>query len=295
LNTYDHAFGGTCGGCRTSFHHNLFACNTGRNPSIGMSYDFNFVNNVLFNWHHRTLDGGDQGSRVNCINNYFKPGPDTLAAVSHRIGKPQASTFRPDPTRRYGKWYVAGNIVDGDPSVTEDNWNGGIQFDLPGANRESAAVATNHVQELMAAVRANQPFDMAPLRIESAAAAYVDVLDHAGATLPDRDAVDQRAVRQARTGRVDYQQGHGIITDVSQVGGYPKYKGEPVKDLCADGIPLSWKVKYGLDTNDVDLARKDLRGDGYTVMDKYLDGLDPTQKIDWNDPASSVNTLAASR
>jgi hypothetical protein len=295
LNTYDHAFGGTWGGCRTSFHHNLFACNTGRNPSIGMSYDFNFVNNVLFNWHHRTLDGGDQGSRVNCINNYFKPGPDTLAAVSHRIGKPQASTFRPDPTRRYGKWYVAGNIVDGDPSVTEDNWNGGIQFDLPGANRESAAVATNHVQELMAAVRANQPFDMAPLRIESAAAAYVDVLDHAGATLPDRDAVDQRAVRQARTGRVDYQQGHGIITDVSQVGGYPEYKGEPVKDLCADGIPLSWKVKYGLDTNDVDLARKDLRGDGYTVMDKYLDGLDPTQKIDWNDPASSVNTLAASR
>ena len=38
--------------------------------------------------------------------------------------------------------------------------------------------------------------------------------------------------------------GNGIITDPSQVGGYPEYKGEPIKDLGADGIPLSWKVKY---------------------------------------------------
>ncbi len=85
--------------------------------------------------------------------------------------------------------------------------------------------------------------------------------------------------------------GNGIITDISQVGGYPEYKGEPVKDLGADGIPLSWKKKYGLDANDVSLAQKDLQGDGYTVMDKYLDGLDPTKKIDWSNPKSNVNTL----
>ena len=35
--------------------------------------------------------------------------------------------------------------------------------------------------------------------------------------------------------------GNGIITDISQVGGYPEYKGEPIKDLCADGIPLPGK------------------------------------------------------
>ena len=39
------------------------------------------------------------------------------------------------------------------------------------------------------------------------------------------------------------------------------------------------------------LAQKDLQGDGYTVMDKYLDGLDPTKKIDWSNPQSNVNTL----
>ena len=29
LDTYNHAFGGTWGGHNVSFHHNLFACNTG--------------------------------------------------------------------------------------------------------------------------------------------------------------------------------------------------------------------------------------------------------------------------
>ena len=58
LNTYNHAFGGDWGGRNSGFHHNLFACNTGRNPSVAMTYDFNFVNNVLFNWRHRSVDGG---------------------------------------------------------------------------------------------------------------------------------------------------------------------------------------------------------------------------------------------
>jgi hypothetical protein len=35
-----------------------------------------------------------------------------------------------------------------------------------------------------------------------------------------------------------------------------------------------------------------LSGDGYTVVEKYLNGLDPTQKIDWKNPQSNVNTLA---
>ncbi len=39
------------------------------------------------------------------------------------------------------------------------------------------------------------------------------------------------------------------------------------------------------------LAQKDLQGDGYTVMDKYLAGLDPTKKIDWSNLQSNVNTL----
>jgi hypothetical protein len=122
--------------------------------------------------------------------------------------------------------------------------------------------------------------------------------------------VDERVIDSVRTGKVWSEgkeftprpmkglaknnigvAGNGIITDISQVGGWPEYKGEPIKDLGADGIPLSWKKKYGLDTNDASLGQKDLQGDGYTVMDKYLDGLDPTKKIDWSNSKSNVNTL----
>src|SRR2546423_841653 len=77
LNTYGHAFGSTIGGHNSTFYRNLWACNAGRNPSVGMSGDFTFVNNVLFNWKHRSIDGGDNTSEFNIINNYFKPGPAT--------------------------------------------------------------------------------------------------------------------------------------------------------------------------------------------------------------------------
>jgi len=164
----------------------------------------------------------------------------------------------------------------------------------------------------MASVRMDKPFPMPPMTITPAKQAFSDVLKDAGATLPHRDPVDERVINMVRTGKVwgEGQEitptpmkglakndigkaGNGIITDVSQVGGYPEYKGEPVKDLGADGIPLSWKKKFGLDVNDASLAQKDLQGDGYTVMDKYLAGLDPTKKINWSKPESNVNTLAA--
>jgi hypothetical protein len=75
LNPQDHAFGGTWGGTNDTFHHNLFCDDTGRNSSMGFGGDFNYVNNVVFNWRHRTVDGGDNTSRANIINNYFEPGP----------------------------------------------------------------------------------------------------------------------------------------------------------------------------------------------------------------------------
>src|ERR1044072_4559803 len=92
LNTYNHAFGSTIGGLNSTFHHNLWASNAGRNPSVGMFGDFTFANNVLFNWVHRTLDGGDPRSYLNIINNYSNPAPATPRnePISHRILKPES-------------------------------------------------------------------------------------------------------------------------------------------------------------------------------------------------------------
>ena len=311
LNTYNHAFGATWGGRNSSFHHNLFACNTGRNPSIGMSYDFNFINNVLFNWRHRTVDGGDRNSRYNIINNYYKPGPVVNAGtIRYRVLLPSSSKIKGDPEPRFGKAYVSGNFVEGNAKVSADNWEGGVQF-ADGGSKDDPTTTTNEtVKGLVAQVRSEKPFPMAPVSTTSAKQAYEDVLKFAGASLPHRDPVDERVINEVESGKVWSEgrvftpppmkglarnnvgtAGNGIITDISQVGGYPEYKGEPIKDLGADGIPLSWKKKYHLDPDDSGLAQKDLQGDGYTVMDKYLAGLDPTKKIDWSDPQSNVNTL----
>jgi hypothetical protein len=311
LNIYNHAFGATWGGRNSSFHHNLFACNTGRNPSIGMTYDFNFVNNVLFNWRHRSVDGGDKNSLYNIINNYYKPGPVAEnGPVAYRVLLPSASPSKQDPTPRFGKAYVAGNFVEGNEKVSRDNWAGGVQF-ADGGTKDDPTTTTNEaVKGLVAQVRAEKPFPMAPLSMTSAEVAYGEVLKNAGAILPRRDPVDERIVNEVKTGKVWSEgkeftptpmkglaknnfgkAGNGIITDISQVGGYPEYRGEPLKDLGADGIPPSWKKKFGLDVNDASLAQKDLQGDGYTVMDKYLAGLDPTKKIDWSNPQSNISAL----
>lgn len=307
LNTYHHAFGSTIGGLNSTFHHNLWACNTGRNPSVGMYGDFAFVNNVVFNWVHRTVDGGDQNSDFNIINNYFKPGPATPRnePISYRLLKPESERNK-NVVDNFGKAYVNGNIVEGNAKVTADNWDGGVQ---PEVRSNSSGV-------VLARIRTNEPFPHAPLPIQSADKVLDSVLDNVGATLPKRDAVDERVVNMVRTGKASAKAGPniqdelshagyfkdaigelirliplGIITNPSQVGGYPDYKGEPIKDLDADGIPLAWKKKYKLDANDASLAQKDLQGDGYTVIEKYLYGLDPTKKIDWNNPQSNVSAL----
>ncbi len=307
LNTWNHAFGGDWGGRNSTFTHNLFACNTARNPSIAMSYDFNFVNNVLFNWRHRSIDGGDMHSRINMINNYFKPGPVTYDnPVRYRVVEPAASWSKKDPVSRWGKVYAEGNYVVGYPKVTADNWDGGVQF------QENNHLITNpaRLKQVTAEVRVNQPFPMTPIPIETAQEAYTAVLAGAGDTLPVRDPVDTRIIKEVRTGITwgmgehirETQMGHlpkndigvagnGIITSIAQVGGYPAYTGTPRTDLNADGIPAWWIKKYQLNPNDPNLANEDLTGDGYTVMDAYLDGLNPHQKFDWDDPHSNLNTL----
>jgi hypothetical protein len=117
------------------------------------------------------------------------------------------------------------------------------------------------------------------------------VLAHVGATLPRRDPVDLRVIEMVRTGKVTYEQGQGIITDIKQVGGYPDYKGTPPQYTLKDGIADEWKKKHGFDLSDEALASKDSDGDGYTNIEEYLNGTDPTVKVDYTDLKNNVNPL----
>ena len=301
LDTWNHAFGSTIGGENCSFIRNLWADNTGRNPSIGWNGVFNFVNNVMFNWVHRSIDGGDQTARYNIINNYFKPGPLTRvdSPIGHRILKPE-SRFTMNGRKVYGLVYVKGNVVEGNEKVTKDNWDGGVQIE----DMEDAGEFTPYI-------KCDNPHPMPYMTIYPAKEAFEFVLDNAGATFPKRDAVDIRVTKQVKTGVVEYlknvdlsQVPHfkyrrlpedsykkGIITDISQVGGYPEYNGKPYIDSDDDGMPDAWEKKYKLDPNDPSDANGDINGDGYTNIEKYINGIDPTTKIDWSNKKNDYDTL----
>ena len=191
-----------------------------------MTYDFNFVNNVLFNWRHRSLDGGDPNSEFNVINNYYKPGPATLDnPVRYRILEPAQSWNKTERVSHWGKAYVAGNFVEGNPKVTADNWDGGVQFNKapdPDASGEIAKGLMDDPEQLnniIAQVRVDKPFPMAPVTMQTAKEAYESVLANAGATLPNRDSVDERAVRQTKTG-ITWGMGKEITPEPMK--GWPK-------------------------------------------------------------------------
>jgi hypothetical protein len=281
LDTWNHAFGSTLGGENCTFMRNLWADNTGRNPSIGWNGIFNFANNVVFNWVHRSVDGGDYRAQFNIINNYFKPGPATPRDnnVGHRILKPESGRSKLK-YQVYGRAYVNGNIMEGYDNITKNNWDGGVQVEeLPNTGKYTDEI------------KVDKPLPMPKITIISAQEAYAYVLDHAGATLPKRDPVDTRVTEQVRTGKIkvaenvkvpETQFKHrrlpidsykiGIITDISQVGGYPEYKGTPYKDSDNDGMPDDYEIKNSLNPKKAEDATALTRG-GYTNLEVYLNTL----------------------
>ena len=255
LDTWNHAFGSTIGGENTTFMRNLWADNTGRNPSVGWAGVFNFVNNVVYNWVHRTADGGEYKSMFNFINNYYKPGPLTPkdSPVGHRITKSESRSEGLFPFKQFGRVYATGNVMEGYPEITNDNWNGGIQT----ADKDGEMDETE-----LALMRSDEPFEMPFVTIMGAEKAFEWVLSNAGATVPCRDIVDQRICEEVRTGIAYYVPNYekkvkdnpygdmwglhpksqneegffkyrrlpqdsykqGVITDPRQMGGYPEYK-----------------------------------------------------------------------
>lgn len=320
LDTYNHAFGSTIGGENTTFMRNLWADNTGRNPSIGWGGVFNFVNNVIYNWVHRTADGGEFSTMSNFINNYYKPGPLTPkdSPVGYRIVKSESRSQKLFPYAQYGRVYAIGNIMEGNERVTKDNWDGGIQT--------SDKDGKLNPDEL-ALMKSNEPFPMAHMTILPSEKTFDYVLENVGATLPTRDIVDERIINEVRTGEAYYvkklpkdnpygdhwgmrdrsknEEGlfkyrrlpkdsykKGIITDPRQMGGYPEYKGEPRVDTDGDGMPDDWEIAAGLNPNDPSDANGDCTGDGYTNIEKYINGISTKVKVDWTDLNNNYDTLA---
>nr|WP_294895666.1 polysaccharide lyase [uncultured Pedobacter sp.] len=282
LDTYNHAFGSTIGGLNSTFMRNLWASNISRNPSVGMYGDFGFVNNVIFNWWNRSADGGDNGSLYSFVNNYYKPGPITPLdkPISYRILKPESGRDKRF-VNTFGKAYITGNIVEGNDRVTKNNWDGGVQPETKG-----------DLNKLLDSMRVDKPLPMAKVSMIDARSAYSYVLANAGASLPKRDAVDNRITEEVRTGKVKYVEGgktgvgkefikrrlpedsykQGIISDISQVGGYPTYTGKPYIDTDNDGMPDAYEEKLGLNPKNAKDASV-ISKTGYSNIEDYLNSL----------------------
>lgn len=59
-------------------------------------------------------------------------------------------------------------------------------------------------------------------------------------------------------------------------------------------MPDEWEKEHGLDPSDAGDNAPDNDGDGYTNVEEYLNGTDPTEFVDYTKPENNVNTLEKS-
>lgn len=274
-----HGYGGIWGGRNATFHHNLLAHVRGRMPRFDGSRNLppntagqenaDFRNNVLYNWASYNVNGGE-GGNYNIVNNYYKYGPSTSTGSSGGVPirsellNPYKQTS--SPVLPYGKFYMAGNYVEGYPAVTARNWLGAV---MNGGTRADTTLA-----------KATAPFGWVAVPTQSAQDAYTAVLQKAGCVLPVRDALDQRIVQDVSNGTgslIDVQGGfpHGTPYSTSQVA-WPVLSSLPAPaDADHDGMPDAWETSMGLNPNDA--SDRNTRGaSGYTMLENYLNGLTAT-------------------
>ncbi|XZF16299.1 pectate lyase family protein [Chitinophagaceae bacterium MMS25-I14] len=247
-----HGYGGIWGGEGASFHHNLLADHESRLPRFcGSRYTHDpkseivdFRNNVIYNWEINSSYGGEEGNQ-NVVANYYKSGPATNTKVRNRIVKPDAP---------YGRFYVAGNYVDGFPMISDDNWKGGVQGDG------------------VTASLTEKPFPFEAITEQTAEKAYELVLKNAGASYK-RDAVDERVVKEVRKGVNKYGRS-GIIDSPKDVGGWPELKSLPApEDKDGDGMPDAWEKEHNLDPGNSNDAAAYTLDKSYTNIEVYLNSI----------------------
>jgi len=238
-----------------SLHHNLFASSRERHPTLGGSPRTkpdaiaDFRNNVIYNVSGAT---NLANCRINVINNYYRPGPNT----------PEKALPLASKTENAGalKVFLAGNVFEGREDLTADNH---LAIDF------TRYAKGGYLPVNWQLVEAREEFDVGEARpfTESAETALDHVLAAAGASKPS-DLADARLIGGVAT------RTHRLIDSQSEVGGWPELKSKPAPvDTDQDGMPDAWEIKAGLDPNNAEDRNGDQDGDGYTNLEEYLNAL----------------------
>ncbi|MDT0677592.1 pectate lyase family protein [Autumnicola musiva] len=261
-----HGYAATIGGDIGSFHHNLLAHNYGRNWSMGggLNGDGYYIgrldirNNVVYNWGHRTTDGG--AHEVNFVNNFYKPGPSTslfFALTMQHEGVGLGSQ----------RAYFDGNIMPG-------------TFGLENQEEGRRSVITNN-EKVDYETFSDEPFFPSYVDTQPAELAYKSVLSDVGSNLP-LDNHDKRIIQETIDSTFKYKGSKsklaGMIDTEEDAGGWENYPEEHRSsdwDSDHDGLPNWWENVKGLNVNskedDFSEANLDKDSDGFTELEEYLD------------------------
>jgi len=220
---------------KISVHHNLFASNYDRNPSV-QSGNVEISNNIVYDWgiHPTNISGG----KANVMGNkYLKS-----SASSVWVG-PSVTGIHCEGTPQ--NIYVSGNVGPGGNDLDTVACTGSLK---------SQVFSTSQLSFAGSGLVSSSPDE-----------AYTDVLAEAGSN--KRDSVDERALSHVAGSSSNSS---WIIDSQSEVGGWPNYNyGTSLLDSDNDGVPDGWELSHGLNPDNSTDAGSTSQS-GYTWIEEYI-------------------------
>lgn len=258
--------GGEMGSQVGSYHHNLLAHCEGRNWSISGGLDgagyydghHDLFNNVVYNWGGRAADGGTH--ELNFVNNYYKMGPATTQKylLRHQFEGVGKGTQRA---------YVSGNI--------REEKNGTKTSDKEGTTYQ---YTLSNGQVLDWEPWSKEPFFPSYATVETAEAAFKNVLSDVGCNMPELNNHDVRIVNETLNGTTStvgrYTKKAGLPDCESDAEGFAglnmiETSRDSDWDTDKDGIPDWFENLVGTDRTSPN-NNEDRDGDFYTDLEEYL-------------------------
>lgn len=284
----EHSYGGIVGGQNLSYHHNLIANCKGRFPRVGTSATVSSYNgqadkdglvdirnNVMYNWSATGTYGGENGMRVNLVNNYYKEGANTTSKKNifyqMSAGKSAGTSGWGTDIALSGNYYEPINASSTTNKINADN--------KEGVSPDKATTYTI-VDYDDSDPSHGEYIKSYPITTNSAQDAYTLVIERAGASLV-RDSVDTRLADDAKNGTTTAGT-KGLInfpgnlldppTNNSDPKAWPELTGTKKTDTDNDGIPDDWEDAHGLNKNSAaDALTKN--SEGYLNIEAYANDL----------------------
>jgi len=264
---------------RVSIHHSIYAHNAHRNPR-GSADNLQFVNSVVYNWLSR-VGNTTKGAIWDYVNNVYIRGPWSGGRYLQHESCPFTKDGSGVPRSETPSIYIEGNIFGTGSNPNSDQWS----FIRHAYN----CTIYSRADELPLSWRRNTPITAAqfPVTIQPANDARTSVLadvgdnarlDNLGNWVSRQDIIDRNIIRDIKNGT-----GPGTAEEndhQDDYGGFPTIDpGTKYADTDSDGMADDWENRYfgTLSRGSAsDSSLFDFDNDGYTDLEEFLNGSDPT-------------------